>query len=385
MDLVVRDTGTTAIQRLRDHADPRRGHGLRITRRLARLNGGELRVRGGGGGTVAALVLPLAPARPSRSAPRTAGEEQGPRRRLRLRRVRMCAGLSAAVAGSSEAPEAGFGSLRPVVVTSAPLERATTVGRKELRDALAERRVPEAFVPPDALGIPEEALGRKLAVPLPAGSYLTAAAFKAPSEGPGPRGGPPTGTTPVEITVTGAGALAATKTDQGDQVDVVVSGDAAPGPGAGRTYVAASDVSLLALREARAEPGLEADRWIATLALTREEALRLIRAESVGAQVRLLADHASALALDGEPRDAEVHPAAAERDALGFEQGALALADGERAVGADDAMPGDALVLARGHHRAGASWRLGAEVAVGRDEALGDRARAVEDLVIVVS
>jgi signal transduction histidine kinase len=63
VDLVVRDAGTTAIQRFRDHADPRRGHGLRITRRLARLNGGELRVRGGGGGTVAALVLPLAPAR----------------------------------------------------------------------------------------------------------------------------------------------------------------------------------------------------------------------------------------------------------------------------------------------------------------------------------
>ena len=286
LDLVVRDTGTTAIQRLRDHADPRRGHGLRITRRLARLSGGELRVRGGGGGTVAALILPLAPASPTRSAPRTAGEKQGPRRRLCLRRV-VCAGLSAAVAGSSQAPEESFGPLRPVVVTSAPLERATTVDRKELRDALAERQVPKAFVPPDALGIPEEALGRKLAVPLPAGSYLTAAAFQAPSVGP--RGGPPKGTTPVEITVTGAGALATTRTNQGDQVDVVVSGDAAPGPGAGRTYIAASDVSLLALREARAEPGLEADRWIATLALTRDEALRLIRAESVGAQVRLLA------------------------------------------------------------------------------------------------
>jgi SAF domain len=200
-----------------------------------------------------------------------------------------CAGLSAAVAGSSQAPDEGFGSLRPVVVTSAPLERATTVGREELRDALTERQVPEAFVPPDALGITEEALGRRLAIPLPAGSYLTAAAFKAPSEGARPRGDPPKGTTPVEIMVTGAGALATSRTDQGDQVDVVVSGDAAPGPSAGRTYVAASGVSLIALREARAEPGLEADRWIATLALRREEALRLIRAESVGAQVRLLA------------------------------------------------------------------------------------------------
>lgn len=199
-----------------------------------------------------------------------------------------CAGLSAAVAGSSEAPP-GFGSLRPVLVTTAPLEQATTVGPKEAREALVERQVPEAFVPPDALGIAEESLGRKLAVPLPAGSYVTTAAFKVPSQTARPSGGPPQGTTPVEITVTGAGALAATRTDQGDQVDVVVSGDAAPGPSAGRTYVAAPDVALLGLREARAEPGLEADRWIATLALTREQALRLIRAESMGAQVRLLA------------------------------------------------------------------------------------------------
>jgi signal transduction histidine kinase len=60
IDLVVRDSGPSSAQRLRDHADPRHGHGLRITRRLARGSGGELRVRGfGAGGTVAALVLPL--------------------------------------------------------------------------------------------------------------------------------------------------------------------------------------------------------------------------------------------------------------------------------------------------------------------------------------
>lgn len=200
-----------------------------------------------------------------------------------------CAGLSAAVAGSSQAPSEGLGSLRPVVVTSAPLEPAITVGPRDVREVLVERQVPESFVPPDALGIAEEALGRKLAVPLPAGSYLTAAALKAPRAGSPMKSGPPRGTTPVEITVTGAGALAATRTDQGDQVDVVVSGDAAPGPSAGRTYVAASDVSMLGLREARAEPGLESERWIATLALSRAQALRLIRAESVGAQVRLLA------------------------------------------------------------------------------------------------
>ncbi len=201
-----------------------------------------------------------------------------------------CAGLSAAVAGTAQAPGGDdLGELRPVVVTSAPLERGTSIGRKEIQRALTERRVPESFVPPDALGVPAEALGRKLATSLPAGSYLTAASFKAQAGGGRSPSGLPRGTTPVEITVTGAGALIAVRTDSGDPVDVIVSGDSSPGPTAGPTYVAASGVPLLDLREAEAEPGLGSDRWIATLALTRDEALRLIRAESVAAEVRLLA------------------------------------------------------------------------------------------------
>ncbi len=200
-----------------------------------------------------------------------------------------CAGLSAAVAGTAQAPVGGdMGPLVSVVVTSAPLERGTALGGKVANRALEVRRVPGTFVPPDALGAPEEALGRRLATALQAGSYVTASAFRPPRT-PGPSSGPPSGTTAVEITVTGAGALAAARTDPGDRVDVVVSGDSAPGPGTGRTYVAASDVSLLALREAQAEPGLDSGLWVATLALTREQALSLIRAESVGAQVRLLA------------------------------------------------------------------------------------------------
>ncbi len=200
-----------------------------------------------------------------------------------------CAGLSAAVAGSANPAGDGFGELRSVVVTGVPLERGSVFGPRALKETVTQRRVPEDFVPPDALGVPEEMLGRKLAVPLPAGSYLTASALKVPSAGSGGRGGPPDGTTPVEITVTAAGALASSRTGPGDGVDVVVSGDSSPGPTAGRTYVAASGVPLLGLSEAQPEPGLDADRWIATLALTRSEALRLIRAESVGAQVRLLA------------------------------------------------------------------------------------------------
>ncbi len=63
IDLIVRDPGAAGTSRLREHKDPNRGHGLRITRRLIRGNGGELRVGSHWrSGTVAALVLPVVPA-----------------------------------------------------------------------------------------------------------------------------------------------------------------------------------------------------------------------------------------------------------------------------------------------------------------------------------
>jgi hypothetical protein len=69
-------------------------------------------------------------------------------------------------------------------------------------------------------------------------------------------------------------------------MDVIVTSEPA-GAGQGRTYVAARRVPLLALR-----PGLEgADpegTSVATLGLTRRQALRLISAESFARRVTLL-------------------------------------------------------------------------------------------------
>jgi hypothetical protein len=201
----------------------------------------------------------------------------------------VCAGLSATLAGSAS-PAPGLGQLRAVVVARAAIDRGTVVGRREAKDLLEARRVPAAFAPPDALGTPAEALGRRLAVPLTPGSYLTAASLTAGAARDRRPTGPPRGTSPVEVAVTGAAALGTTRTGPGALVDVVVSGSPGPGPGAGRTYVAAERVPLLELREARAEAGMPADRWIATLALTRAQALRLIRAEGVARSIRLLAN-----------------------------------------------------------------------------------------------
>jgi Flp pilus assembly protein CpaB len=200
----------------------------------------------------------------------------------------VCGLLSAALAGAGTAPTGtGLGELRPVVVTAAPLGRGAGLGHGEV-EQLEQRRVPAEFVPPDALRLPAEALGRRVAIPLPAGSYLTSSSLAARSS-PRRRSGTPPGTTPVEIIVAGAGALEAGRVGPGAPVDVVVSGDPGPGPGGGRTYVAASRVPLLGLRKAPAQTGLGADRWVATLALTREQALRLIRAEGMAGSIRLLA------------------------------------------------------------------------------------------------
>jgi Flp pilus assembly protein CpaB len=200
-----------------------------------------------------------------------------------------CGLLSAALAGSAAAPaEGGLDELRPVVISTATLERGSVIGRGDVHEVLDERRVPAAFAPPDALTLPPEALGRRLAVALPAGSYVTAASLTAGSSA-SPTPGPPPGSTPVEITVTGAAALEASRIGPGKRVDVVVSGQSGPGPATGRTYIAAEGVALLSLREARAETGVPGDRFLAVLAVNRAQALRLIRAEGVARSIRLLA------------------------------------------------------------------------------------------------
>jgi hypothetical protein len=95
----------------------------------------------------------------------------------------------------------------------------------------------------------------------------------------------PRGRRPVEIEVDGAGALAAAGAQPGGtRVDVLVTTEPT-GPGAGRTYLAAARVPLLALR-----PSAEGDesRSAATLGLTRRQALRLIEAESFARRVTVI-------------------------------------------------------------------------------------------------
>lgn len=200
----------------------------------------------------------------------------------------LCGALAAAATtGGAPGVGSGGGALRPVVVTRAPLATEAELTPEAIADALEVRRVPDAFAPADALADPADARGLRAAVPVPAGSYLTASLLEQPGASAQPNGlATGSGATPVEVSVAGAGALASVDGPV-RRVDVIVSGGGGPGP-ARRTYVAARGVTLLDLRRARQETGF-GERHRATLALSRAQALRLIRAESTGATIRLLA------------------------------------------------------------------------------------------------
>jgi len=193
---------------------------------------------------------------------------------------------AAIAAGYGASTARGYGRLRPVVVLAADIGAGERFGPDRIRADLELRRVPERFAPPGALLAPEEALGLVARAPLPAGAYLLGAQLGVGGEGRGNRTGLRGDRRPVEIAVSGAGALLAAGPAGGSRVDVVVTSEPT-GPGPGRTYVAASGVPLLALRPGAegAGPGAIA---AATLGLTRRQALRLIAAESFARKVTLL-------------------------------------------------------------------------------------------------
>ena len=197
------------------------------------------------------------------------------------------AGAAAIADGYGSSALRGYGPLRPVVVLDSDIAAGRRIGPGEVGTALGVRRVPERFAPPGALGSPAEALGLVAKAALPAGSYLLAAQLGAEEKGRTARRGLEGGRRPVEIDVSGVGALlAAGPTPSGSTVDVVVTTEPAAA-GAGRTYVAAAGVPLLALGPGPEGPGPGATA-AATLGLTKRQALRLIAAASFARKMTLL-------------------------------------------------------------------------------------------------
>jgi Flp pilus assembly protein CpaB len=199
----------------------------------------------------------------------------------------LAAAAAAAIADSyGDRVARGYGRLRSVLVAGAVLEPGRPIDPALAAEHLEVRRVPVRFLPPGALVAPTEAVGLVPAVRIPPGSYLLASQLR-PPRAPHPGTLLGRGRRPVQIAVSGAGALLDLGPPApGARVDVVVTTEPS-GAGVGRTYVAAAGVPLLALAPAAAgsEPGGTAE---ATLGLSRRQALRLIDAESFARQVTIL-------------------------------------------------------------------------------------------------
>jgi Flp pilus assembly protein CpaB len=198
----------------------------------------------------------------------------------------VAAGAAAALAnGYGASVVRGYGELRPVLVAGADLQAGKPIDPVLAAEDLEVRRVPVRFVPSGVLAAPAEAVGLIPAASIPSGSYLLAAQLHPPdADGPGAAFG--AGQRPVEIAVSGAGALQALGVPSvGSKVDVAVTTEAS-GSGEGRTYVAAPAVPLLGLGPGG--EGVEGETATATLALTRSQALRLIQAESFARRITLI-------------------------------------------------------------------------------------------------
>jgi len=212
-------------------------------------------------------------------------------RRRRALAFLVAAGLAAATAaavadGYGARVSRGYGELRAVVVVATTLPRGRAIAPGVAAAELELRRVPARFVPPGALSSPAAAIGLAPVAAVPAGSYLLASQLRPPrSAAAAPGLG--RGRQPVEITVSGAGALLVGDAGPaGARVDVVVTAEPS-GAGNGRTYVAATAVPLLGLAPVAEGAGAEGTA-VATLGLTRSQALRLIAAESFARKLTLL-------------------------------------------------------------------------------------------------
>jgi Flp pilus assembly protein CpaB len=197
----------------------------------------------------------------------------------------VCAALAATVAGRYRSRvEARYGPLRPVVVATSELPAGQPIGVEQAGAALAVRRVPASFVPPDALVRPADVLGRAPGATIPAGSYVLGAQLAVPKPHTPRVRGVGQGLRPVEVAVAGAQALTVGGgAPEDSRVDVVISRQAGLGRSA-RAYIAATAVRLLALQS----PGGPGESWSATLAVTQQQALDLIGAQSAGREIRLL-------------------------------------------------------------------------------------------------
>jgi pilus assembly protein CpaB len=158
--------------------------------------------------------------------------------------------------------------------------RPLIAGRRLVAGDLALRHVPERFAPAGAQPIAELLVGRRLAVPVPAGGPVGEhlLAVDPAAAGPAVR----RGERAVEVVATGSPQLVAT----GARVDVLVTRERGAGT-AGATELALEDVEVLAARPGPARDGA-GPQVAATLRVTVRQAVFLAAASAFAREIRLL-------------------------------------------------------------------------------------------------
>jgi pilus assembly protein CpaB len=189
----------------------------------------------------------------------------------------LCGWLAASdVRGTERRARESLGPMGTAVVARQDLAAGKPIATAQL----TLRSVPARFLPPDAIGSAEDAVGLRAAVAVPRGAYLTASQLGTASQGGDVA---PASLAPGEraVAVTAAGSAAALGTP-GGRVDVLVT-TGARGSGHGRTYLAIQDVQLLAVRQ-----GADSDHVVATLRVSVRQAVYLTAAQNFAQEVRLL-------------------------------------------------------------------------------------------------
>lgn len=187
------------------------------------------------------------------------------------------------VNGYSTSVVDSYGQMRPVVVVTSAIGRGKELSPEMASERFEVRRIPVRFTPAGTMAGPDQAIGLETAGPLYAGSYLTANLLRAPEAERQQQVDPGRGRHPVEIAVSGAGALTGTS----GRVDVLVTTEARPGARDGRTYVAARRVPLIAIgRTGASDAGVGLTQ--VTLGLSRRQAVDLVEAESFARRVTIL-------------------------------------------------------------------------------------------------
>lgn len=191
----------------------------------------------------------------------------------------LCGWIAASDVRSKERRlQAGVGQLAPALVARSDLRAGERVSGADLE----LRRLPVRFLPPDALRSTADAIGLRVAVPIPRAAYVTASALATPSGSQDPAAtalAPGERALDVTVSNTGVDELGG----PGARVDVLVTTGKDGGPG--RTTLALQDVQLLGARQGT---GQDSDKLIATLRVTVRQAVYLTAAQNFAQEVRLL-------------------------------------------------------------------------------------------------